>query len=82
MKRSEHIITFLKRAKNFAQIEGITSTLKIDKDNTVEDVFLASETTGGLICDIDNAVGEIKDMLIEYYKKTNNDKLLKRLQAI
>lgn len=80
MSKQKHIITFLLNAQKFANTT--TSDMKVDKDNTVEDVLNTSETTGGLIADIDNSVGEITDVLFEYYKKTGNQRLLKRLEKL
>lgn len=82
MEKADHIITFLKRLKDFTQREGVTSMLKVDKDNSVEDVFDTAETTGGIICDMDNGLNEVIDKLREYYIRTNNDHLLKRLDSI
>lgn len=81
MKQSAHIITFLKRVKQFSQKEGITSILKVDNYHTVDDVMNVSETTGGLIADIDNDLSEIIDQLEQYYIDTDNKKLLKRLKT-
>ncbi len=80
--KSDHVITFLRKLKKFTQSEGVTSILKVDKDNTVEDVFETAETTGGIICDIDNGIGEVIDKLEAYYIKTGNTKLLKRLSTL
>ncbi len=81
-RESKHIITFLKRLKAFSQKEGITSLLQVDKDNTVEDVLNCADTTGGVIAEIDNAVGEIMSELWDYYEKTGNKRLLKRLKKL
>lgn len=82
MKKSEHIITFLTRLKRFTQTEGITSMLKVDSlGNTVEDIFEIT-LTGGVICEIDNAVGEIIDVLVEYYTKTHDVNSLRRLSKL
>lgn len=82
MKRSQHIITFLARLKKFTQEEGITSMLIVDAENTIEDVFENAEMAGGLIAEIDNGVGEIIDILYDYYDQTGNKKLLKRLEKL
>ena len=82
MKKAEHILTFIKRLKIFTQREGITSILKVDGNNVVEDVFDTAQTTGGIICDIDNGIGELVDTLMLYYEKTNNKRLLRKLQSI
>lgn len=82
MAKSNHIITFLQRAQKFAWDETITSELKVDKDNTVEDVFDVADTTGGVIAEIDNACAEIIWKLEEYYKATNNKKILQRLSKL
>jgi hypothetical protein len=81
MKKAEHIVTFLQRLKRFTQTEGITSMLMVDKNNTVEDVFPIT-MTGGIIAEIDNAVGEIHDELYEYYLKAHNINGLKRLEKL
>jgi hypothetical protein len=80
MKEAEHIITFLIRFHKMAYLHSETFQLKVDKDNTVEDVLEPSETTGGIIAGIYNDVGETVDKLAEYYKQTGNKKLLARLK--
>jgi hypothetical protein len=80
MSKQKHIITFLLNARKLASTT--TSDMMVDKDNTVEDVFDTSETTGGLVAGIDNDVAEIRDKLFEYYTKTGNKRLLKRLEKL
>ncbi|MEK6882807.1 MAG: hypothetical protein AABY22_24500, partial [Nanoarchaeota archaeon] len=70
------------RLKQFTQREGVTSMLKVEKDNTVEDVFDTAYTTGGVICEMDNSIGELIDKLAAYYEKTGNKRLLKRLDSL
>jgi hypothetical protein len=78
--KSEHVLTFISRLKKFSQEEGITSMLKVDAENTVEDAL--DNSFGGIIADIDNGLGEVIDVLEEYYTRTNNKRLLKRLNKI
>jgi hypothetical protein len=80
--KSAHVLTFISRLKKFTQEEGITSMLKVDAENTVEDALDNSLTFGGIIADIDNGLGEVIDVLEEYYTRTNNKRLLKRLNKI
>lgn len=85
-KHTKHIITFLARLKRFTKEEGISSMLKVDctnhSDNTVEDVFDVAETTGGIICEIDNAVGEMIDLLTAHYTKEHDVNGLMRLEKL
>lgn len=78
MANYKHVITFLSNAQKFANTS--TSDLMVDRNNTVDDVMKCADTTGGLIADIDNSIGEIKILLEEYYKKTDNKTLLGRLR--
>ncbi len=82
MAKSEHILTFLKRVKEFSQSEGIASILKLDKDNEVGDDDGVRREAGGLICDIDNGVSSLEDALSKYYEKTGDKKNYKRLKNI
>lgn len=76
----KHVITFLQQAKKVANT--ITSELKVDSKNTVEDVLPTGDTTGALVAEIDNNIAEIKWKLEEYYQKTGNTKMLKRLEKL
>lgn len=80
MPKHKHIITFLLNAKKLANTT--TSDMMVDKDNTVKDVLDTSDTTGGLVAGIDNDIAEIRDKLFDYYTKTGNKRLLKRLEKL
>jgi hypothetical protein len=77
-----HIITFIRRAKQFANAHLSTSLMKVDKDNNSEDLDWGNLciSPGGLIAGIDNDLSEMADVLIKYYTETNNKKALNRLQ--
>ena len=81
MKRSKHILTFLSKLKKISN-EEIPSSLMVDNENSVDEVFSVADTTGGLIAELDNNIEEIIDKLEIYYEKTGNERLLKKLKNI
>jgi len=77
-----HVLTFLQKVKKFTLDNGITSRMKVDKDNVVDDVLETWDTTGGIIAEMDNSLYETLSKLEDYYIKTNNKAALKRLYKI
>lgn len=85
-KEPVHVLTFLSEVARFFNKNGITTTLKVDKDNDVEDLA-AFDNPGvahpaGIIADMQNECSEILDKLKDHYSATNNLKALARIDRM
>lgn len=77
------LYAFLKRCKKFSHVNGITSSLKVDKDRSIEDLsHIFGVEVGGIIADIDNSVAEIVDKAIIYYEETGNKKIAEKFKKL
>lgn len=88
MKNTEptHLLTFIAECYRFTSRNGITSWLKVDKDNTVADLpevlDINDSHPGGIIAEMQNTCGTIIDKLYTYYRETDNKHLLARLDKL
>lgn len=77
------LLTFLKRAKKFAEDNTYTSQLKVEGNITVEDMSDVLDTQiGGLIAGIYNDISEIRNTLVNHYEKTGNTKMADKFKNL
>jgi hypothetical protein len=77
------LLQFIKRCKKFTHDNGITSSLKVDAKNRVEDLHDHFGTeVGGIIADVDNGIGEVIRLAIAFYEKTGNKKMVEKFKSL
>lgn len=83
MEEAKTLLTFLKRAKRFAEDNTYTTQLIVEGETTVEDMEDVLHTrVGELIAGIYNDVSEIRNILVDHYEKTGNTKMAEKFKNL